>query len=533
MIELENITKHYELNGQRVPILKGISLFVGQGEFVSIMGPSGSGKSTLSAILGCLSTPTGGTYKINGEDVTGLSQSKVARLRNKSIGFIFQDFNLLAGISAMDNVALPLVYSGVGTRERRARALECLRAVGLENRSGHKPNQLSGGQKQRVAIARSLVNHPKFLFADEPTGALDKKTGQEILGIMQRLNSLGHTVIQVTHSPVDANYSKRIVHLVDGNIVRDQAVEKPTIGIVGQGEDSVTEGMLTRMWRVAQFAPTAVKDDLRSLTAMLEKSNARESRLAAARAVVRWPTDESEPIVRSLFESEDWVVRAEIIKYCNLRERSAALPWFVRALGDPNAWVRHSAIVELKDVARDELDENGVSRILQCLDDSDERVRATAVFIVGNWNPSNAAEILRKMLLDPDGRVRANAVDGIRQNNLQRNLEQELLQLSSDKSNRVRANVAVTLAAIRPEECNNIAMAMLRDSDPLMRSSGAWLVGMAPGPGTGPLLLELLRSESEEIAINQIVRSLAKMARRDFPLSDQIVRAFGTDRQAS
>ncbi len=246
MIELDNIKKQYTLDGKDVLILKGINLFIAQGEFVSIMGPSGSGKSTLSAILGCLSTPSSGTYKLNGQDVTKLKTNEIARLRNSSIGFIFQDFNLLSGLTAVENVELPLVYCGMSSKNRRARAMECLSAVSLAHKAQNKPFQLSGGQKQRVAIARALVNNPKFLFADEPTGALDKKTGHEILSIMQKLNLMGQTVIQVTHSPSDANYSKRIIHLVDGNIVREEMVEKPTIGSITLTESSFRDDLVTK-----------------------------------------------------------------------------------------------------------------------------------------------------------------------------------------------------------------------------------------------------------------------------------------------
>ena len=503
MIEMENITKSYELNGKAVPILKGISLYVGRGDFVSIMGPSGSGKSTLSAILGCLSTPSSGQYKINDQDVTHLPQNKLARLRNQSIGFIFQDFNLLPGISALDNVALPLVYGGYSTKERKERALACLTDVGLGHKAANHPSQLSGGQKQRVAIARALVNHPKFLFADEPTGALDRKTGHEILGIMQRLNMLGHTVIQVTHSPADANYSKRILHLVEGNIVRDQAVEKPTLGAQGSSDEALNERMLTKMWRVAQFAPTSNPSDLHSLELLLNRSENRDILLAAARAVVRWNPKDSEKIVRRLFTSEDWVVRAELIKYSNLRPQSVAIPYFIEALSDPNPWVRHSAIVELKDIEYENIPKVDHDKILGCLHDQDERVRATAVYIVGKWSHPETIKMLETALRDPDGRVRANAIDAVREKQLEFELKSSLQPMIDDRSNRTRANAGLALSKTNPEIAHTLSKNMLGAQDPLMRASGAWLVGMVPTEVGGALLIELLREEKEEIVVNR------------------------------
>ena len=240
------------LGEQTLQILKDIQLSIGRGEFVSIMGPSGSGKSTLASILGCLARPTTGSYSLDGQDVTQLSSNQVATLRNKYIGFIFQDFNLLEGMTTAENVALPLLYAGVRAKDRIKKALECLHAVGLGHKSNHKPNQISGGQKQRVAIARALVNDPMFLFADEPTGALDKKTGQEILAIMQKLNMKGHTIVQVTHSPMDAQYSKRIVHLVDGHIIKDILVDKPIIGYFGDFETQRKE-IYSHLWKTFEF----------------------------------------------------------------------------------------------------------------------------------------------------------------------------------------------------------------------------------------------------------------------------------------
>lgn len=528
MIEMENIKKNYTLNGAEVPILKGISLFVGQGEFVSIMGPSGSGKSTLSAILGCLSTPSEGTYKINGQDVTKLKSNQVASLRSQSIGFIFQDFNLLNGISAMENVALPLVYAGVGSKERKQRALDCLKAVGLELKSKNRPDQLSGGQKQRVAIARALVNNPKFLFADEPTGALDKKTGHEIMGIMQKLNLQGHTVIQVTHSPADANYSKRILHLVDGNIIRDEMVEKPTIAIAGQTENTDLSELVSKVWRIAQISPTTNPADFESLRTLFTLSSTRTARIAAARAVFRWNNPAVDRFVQELLSTDDWVVRAEVLKFVGLRGRENAIRLYVEALSDPNAWVRHVAMSELKEIDQEIIPLDAQSRVLSMFEDKDERVRASAIFLVGKWNVPDAEARLSHALFDTDGRVRANAVEAIKAHGLEKEMSGKILPLLNDRSNRVRANAALILSKIDLSVSVDTAQKMLNAPDPLTRSSGAWLVGELQPENGGTQLLGLMAAEKDDIVINQIIKSLGKLAKERYPLHQQIATLFGT-----
>jgi putative ABC transport system ATP-binding protein len=238
MIELENITKVYEMGEIEVHALRGVSLHVQEGEFLSIMGPSGSGKSTLMNVLGCLDSPTSGDYRLHGQDVSRLSDTQLAHVRNREIGFVFQQFNLLPRTTALRQVELPLMYSGVGMRERRERAREALEAVGLGDRMGHRPDELSGGQQQRVAIARALVTQPSIILADEPTGNLDTKTGNELLCIFEQLNKQGITVIFVTHDPEIAAYSQRIVHILDGSIEQDVAVESASLGC-----DSSTSGM--------------------------------------------------------------------------------------------------------------------------------------------------------------------------------------------------------------------------------------------------------------------------------------------------
>jgi putative ABC transport system ATP-binding protein len=225
LISLRNVTKTYHVGEVKVPALRGISLDVAAGDFVTVSGPSGSGKSTCMHILGCLDRPTSGEYVLDGRDVSRLSADELAAVRNRKIGFVFQGFNLLARTSALENVELPLLYDGhkLGTAARRKKATEALSIVGLADRADHHPNQLSGGQQQRVAIARALINGPSILLADEPTGNLDSRTSIEIMGIFQRLNAeQGITIVLITHEPTIAEYGSRLVAFRDGQIVRDE-----------------------------------------------------------------------------------------------------------------------------------------------------------------------------------------------------------------------------------------------------------------------------------------------------------------------
>ena len=220
-IELTGIKKIYQVGGQAVAALAGIDLIIDKGEFAALMGPSGSGKSTLMNILGCLDRPTSGSYKLDGDEVATLSDDALALTRNQRIGFVFQNFNLLSRITAAENVALPLVYAGVGRREREERAQKVLDSVGLADRAGHQPNELSGGQRQRVAIARALVNDPHIIMADEPTGNLDTKSTREIMEIFEGLHEAGRTIILVTHEPEIAACASRQLLVRDGLITRD------------------------------------------------------------------------------------------------------------------------------------------------------------------------------------------------------------------------------------------------------------------------------------------------------------------------
>jgi putative ABC transport system ATP-binding protein len=221
LVAVSDLTKTYVVGLTAVPALRGVSLAIDRGEFVAVMGSSGSGKSTLMNLLGCLDAPSSGTYHLAGQDVLRLSSNKLAAVRNTSIGFVFQQFNLLARATALENVELPMVYAGLGRRERRRRARNALAQVGLSGREHYRPSQLSGGQQQRVAIARALVNQPLLLLADEPTGALDSVTSVEIMDALVRLNEGGLTVIVVTHDAEVARYARRVIHFKDGRVVSD------------------------------------------------------------------------------------------------------------------------------------------------------------------------------------------------------------------------------------------------------------------------------------------------------------------------
>lgn len=221
ILKLRGITRDFKLGPQTVHVLKGIDLDIFKNQYVALMGPSGSGKSTLMNLLGCLDTPTAGSYELNGNDVSVMGDNELAEIRNHEIGFVFQTFNLLPRSTALENVALPLVYAGLGKEEREARAAEVLTQVGLADRMDHRPNQLSGGQRQRVAVARALVNNPALILADEPTGNLDSKTSIEIMKLFDDIQAAGNTVVLVTHEEDIAQHAKRVIRLVDGQIDSD------------------------------------------------------------------------------------------------------------------------------------------------------------------------------------------------------------------------------------------------------------------------------------------------------------------------
>jgi putative ABC transport system ATP-binding protein len=224
LIELQNIVKEYRLGLETVHALQGVDLKIDKNEYVAIMGPSGSGKSTLMNLLGCLDTPTDGTYFLNSSDVSHMNDDELAEIRNREIGFVFQNFNLLPRASALHNVELPLIYNGTPSSKRKDLAEEALTKVGLSDRMEHRPNELSGGQRQRVAVARALVNNPSIILADEPTGNLDTRTGDEIMDLFEALHDNGNTIILVTHEEYIAEHSDRIIRLRDGRVERDEAI---------------------------------------------------------------------------------------------------------------------------------------------------------------------------------------------------------------------------------------------------------------------------------------------------------------------
>ncbi|HYK42524.1 MAG TPA: ABC transporter ATP-binding protein [Thermoanaerobaculia bacterium] len=230
LIDIRDITKVYQMGQEQVHALSGVNLGVERGEYVAIMGPSGSGKSTLMNLIGCLDTPTSGSYVLNGREVAQMTDDELAAIRNQEIGFVFQTFNLLPRTNALQQVELPLVYSGLPRKERRDRAVKALEAVGLADRMNHHPNEMSGGQRQRVAVARALINDPSILLADEPTGNLDSQTGAEIMALFEDLNRRGNTIVLVTHEEDIAAHARRIVRLRDGKVLQDQANEVVAAG---------------------------------------------------------------------------------------------------------------------------------------------------------------------------------------------------------------------------------------------------------------------------------------------------------------
>jgi putative ABC transport system ATP-binding protein len=225
MLEIKKITKVYKMGEVLVNALRGVSFHIDKGQFVAIMGPSGSGKSTLMHIIGCLDHPSEGSFIMDGEDISKVNDNKLAEIRNKKIGFVFQQFNLLNRVNILNNVEVPLIYAGVNSKKRKNLAKQVLENVGLSNRLKHRPNEISGGEKQRAAIARALVNNPLIILADEPTGNLDTKNGEEIMKIFNKLHQEGHTIIVVTHELEVAKYAQRIIHLRDGVIENDEVIE--------------------------------------------------------------------------------------------------------------------------------------------------------------------------------------------------------------------------------------------------------------------------------------------------------------------
>lgn len=523
MIEMENITKSYMSGGNSVPILKGITLHIGAGEFVSIMGPSGSGKSTLSSILGCLSKPSGGSYRLDNKEITKMSGDHLALIRNRKIGFVFQDFNLLDGLTTTENVGLPLIYAGVSASERKKRSVRCLERVGLGHKTKSLPNQLSGGQKQRVAIARALVTDPMLIFADEPTGALDKKTGTEIMALLQELNLLGQTVVQVTHSAEHALYSKRILHLVDGLVVKDELVARPIIA-VAQGAESVESSeMISHLWRIVQRVNKPMPEDVGAVKELFSETKSTAGLVEALRALAKWPGEESDRILKELFSHSDSTIRAEFLRAVEGKGENYFKQYCWQALTDSNAWVRFLAVSMLKRLTQSPSDTEK-NQLLVSLEDPDERVRATAAVLLGMWRYLPASEKLISATEDADGRVRANSLEALVTLGLgtDERVRECLKKGLGDKNNRARANAARFLFASDPGSSMHTLKEMLESENNLLRASAAWAVAQVSVSESGPLLFSRLQRETNELVTSQLVSALAQMTSKGFTLKQQI-----------
>jgi putative ABC transport system ATP-binding protein len=528
MIELDNIIKSFPFSGCEMKILKGIELFIARGEFVSIMGPSGSGKTTLAAILGCLSSPTSGTYKLDGAEVSSMNTHELSRYRRDKIGFIFQDFNLLEGMTALENVSMPLVYSGVSSSKRKQRAKDCLAKVGLAERMHHTPKQLSGGQKQRVAIARALVNNPTLLFADEPTGALDQKTTTEVMELLRSLNVSGHTIVQVTHSQNDANYSKRVVTITDGLIVQDKLVEGFTTGNTDNIEENPRDRVILGLWQVGKQIKATDDSVVAAFDAMIPHTNSQSGLIEAAKSLVKIPGVAYEKHLKYLAKHENWAVRSEIIKNLPF-EKPFAVDMVMSAMKDESSWVRFSAImraVQKPGSFKSKMD--GVE-LVNMLNDSDERVRAAIVSLLAEFGAESfEASIIECLRHDPNARVRANCVEALKPligRNAGNNDAVSAISECFDVSNhRLRSTAAVYLYDYKSEESYNVLATMIEDENILTRAAGCWGLGqLTTEKRAANRLLEMILSETEEMVRSNIIRSLVKMA-DDLgkPFADQV-----------
>ncbi|MBM4317050.1 MAG: ATP-binding cassette domain-containing protein [Deltaproteobacteria bacterium] len=524
MIDLIDITKNYIVDGKQFQGLKGITVTIAKGEFVSIMGPSGSGKSTLSSILGCLASPSSGTYKIAGRVVTDLKTTELADLRNSLIGFVFQDFNLLDGVTVLENVSLPLIYARVSPSERRKRALQKLEQMGLAHKAKTFPNQLSGGQKQRVAIARALVTDPKLIFADEPTGALDKKTGNDIMGILQDLNREGQTVVQVTHSAEHGNYGKRIIYIVDGLIVRDELVARPTLakGIELESNSVETE-LTTKLWRIAAFTPKNEEASVAAMEYLISQKNNTLSFMEAAKALVKKENPRIKNLIVRLLDSPEAIVRAETLRQLEQCNHEFAIPHWWKGVQDENGWVRFVACTQLRKHLKTWLIED--KNVFAALSiDSDERVRATVVSQLGEWNDLTFEGVLVKAYSDTDPRVRANSLDALRFLGEKISLESRncFKQGLQDPNNRARANAVVGYSLFDLEKSKETLFQMLEDKNNLMRASAAWVVGKILLYDGAEILMKNLVSEKNELVTSQIIATLGLFTHHDLTFQTQI-----------
>ncbi len=526
MIAIENITKQFPLAGKTISVLKGISTNIQKGEFVSIMGPSGSGKSTLSSILGCLAAPSSGRYLLMGEDVSKAGGDKLAKIRNKHIGFIFQDFSLLEGISVVENVMLPLFYVGIGRSAARKKALERLDQVGLGHRINYLPRQLSGGQKQRVAVARALVNDPLFLFADEPTGALDSRTGIEIMGLIQKLNALGHTVVQVTHSLHHCNFGKRILYLVDGLIVRDETVQRPIFAL-DEVEDKTTANLVNNIWRLGLAASKqeGAQADFAELKRFYEAvKEDHKCLLEAPQLFCQLATPDALHVARELFAHKDWAIRAEVIKYCKSFGREEACTFYLKGLADDNEWVRFLAVGAFRGVPVEQISRVLQDALVEKTGDKDERIRATILVIIAGWKRSDLKELVIKGLSDPDGRVRANAIEALEIMVTSNSERAELLKpLLKDSNNRARANAIKGLLSVDKQAALEDLHKMIVDENNLMRVSAAWVLRFLSKSEAAEVLVNRLTKEKEEGVLSQIIGSLQQLLGEGITLAQLLV----------
>jgi putative ABC transport system ATP-binding protein len=514
MIELENVKKSFRAGNEEITILKGINLMVCKGEFVSIMGPSGSGKTTLASILGCLSSPSSGSYKLNDETVSQLAGSKLAGIRNRYIGYVFQDFNLLEGLSAVDNVALPLVYAGVDAKVRTTKAISVLEDVGLGERLYHTPRQLSGGQKQRVAIARALVNNPDLIFADEPTGALDQKTSREIMELMQDLNLKGHTIVQVTHSEEDSRYSKRIIHIMDGLIIKDEFIDQFLIG--KPSDEKEVPWISGRLWRVLGVLKPEQAVELSYFKRLFE----------AAKVLIQYEDSQLGSIINRLFLKGNWAVRAEIIKNCDVTTHDFAIGYILRGLKDENSWVRFLAINKLSKCA-DELKSLCESeQIAALLSDTDERVRGKAIYLVSKENFSKfKSGLLATIKNDKNSRVRSNALERYAEIIEESGADLSPLEFCLDDSHhRVRTTAAVLLKRLFPEQCLKVVLTLSESQNTVERSAGVWGLGYFIKSQLARSRIDtLMLHEEEEMVVSQTVNALARHL-QGVPVNEEIAK---------
>ncbi|MBP6217012.1 MAG: ATP-binding cassette domain-containing protein [Oligoflexales bacterium] len=526
MIRLEGIKKEFPLGNKTIQVLKGISVTIDKGEFVSIMGPSGSGKSTLSSILGCLATPTSGKYFLMDKDVSTMSGDALSTIRNQKIGFIFQDFNLLPGLSIVENVMLPLFYRKMSPFKAKQKALDKIEAVGLLKWANHRPNQLSGGQKQRVAIARALVSDPLFLFADEPTGALDPKTGTEIMALLQQLNSHGHTVVQVTHSLHHCKYAKRILYLEDGLITRDDVVQNPIFAGLEQRDEK--DHFVDTLWDIIINDKRQLPEDFAPIYNLYNSiEHKTQTLLFAVRAFSKWNTPEARAIIQTLVEHSDWSIRAEVMRNCRFLEASFAESLCKLTFNDSNEWVRFLAINNFRTKPVASLSEDARTFIEKSLEDKDGRVRSSALAIMKGWGDQVSLALIEKSLPDTDGRVRANAIE-VLEGFLSSNphLRESIKKYLLDVHPRARTNALKSLLPYEKELITNIIKDMLDSDNSMFRTSAAWVVQFIDTHLALSLLTERLKKENEPTVQKRIIDTMQGLLKDPLSLKDLLELAL-------